>query len=248
MKKLLTILAIIFALLLTSCVNAQSTSIADKNNPQSILFVFQRFVDFPTDTIVDFLARNGEYTEIFLNDERVAGKPSDYYGYEGEEDDEIYRISYYLDTAKNAIRKEDSYIKGNSSFCAKEYKLLNSKHNTKFMFSTYCGTRALTTPYDIEIYDYDFQADSFSFDSISSELFSVFGNDFLLPTPDSLEIDYFILFHTFYIENSIAICLFDTCPRLFEILKENKWLKGNVIRFDFIDGEFIRSEPYFEYD
>ena len=157
MKKHFTTLILIIVTL-ANIFATQSASIVNKNNPQSILYVFQKFVNFPTDTIAYYLASKGIYYEIFLNDEKVGGKPSSYFGYdfEGEEYDEIYQIGYFLDTTKNAIRRELTYLDGKRIFNVEEYILLSSADNSKFIFSEYGGVPALASQRNFEIYDYDF--------------------------------------------------------------------------------------------
>ena len=265
---------------------------ADKNDPQGILYAFQRFVKFPADTIVDSLERNGNYTIITINGKRVGGKArtEDYWGYKGEEEAqidslkqiqedlkkqfivkndlaidvrlkqldeeievlkekvemrEIHKSAYYLNTAKNTIRNEDSYIIGVSAYSVDEYKLLRSAHKPKFICSNFFGTSAFGQQGDFEIYDYDPHTGTFSLDTVALKLFRVDQRDFYIEsTPDSVvDCDHF--FDIVHNKEGVAVCEFN-CGRWRREEDEYKWLRGNVIRFDYVNGEFIRSAPYFE--
>ena len=129
-----------------------------------------------------------------------------------------------------------------------EYRLLNFDHKAKFIYSSYSATDNGVYQSDFKIFDFNPQSGSFSLDSVASELFKVERKDFFKEsTPDSLLTGN----HFFRItraKRGIAECQLDFpwwIPQ--EQLEEaHKWLKGNTIYFDFVDGTFTRSEPYFD--
>jgi hypothetical protein len=102
----------------------------------------------------------------------------------------------------------------------------------------------------VEIYDFNPETGTFSLDSISTELFNVDEKDFFMEsTPDSLA-RYPYLFRIQETSKGIAICRLDNPVPWFlpQGEESKKFLKGNVICFDFVDGIFVRSEPYFDSD
>lgn len=236
--------------LITTLVNiGLASTITPLNNTQSILYAFPQFANFSTDIIVDSLARNGKYTIITMNGDTVNGKAEDYYSY--NDDTEIYKSSFYLDTLKNTIRIESYYIRGGGGTYISEYKLLNSVHKAKFIYTSYAFASASTIENNPKIYDYNPQNNTFTLDTISSNLFHIEEKDFYMElTPSDSTLPYYgAVFHLVYNGEGIATCLLDNgrwTP--FEEIRNNKWLKGNIIRFDYINDEFIRSEPYWDND
>ncbi len=258
-------LALILVVTLTNAVRAQSTSIADKNNPQSVLHVFQIINDdlVGIDVIVDSLKHNKSY-EVFIVDDTIMYNQEEYSpNYSEDNDDpdynyETYAIKHYftLDTVQNVIEHYtiDVDRDGNETSGFGEdhiYRLINSAHKTKFLslgFGRYDGVEYGI----IDVSDFDPRTGRLSGNDVDKKIFAVEIKDFFKEsTPDSVvKKQYTTDFNIIYLEKEgVAECRLS--PYRWEKERyENtrKWLKGDVIHFDFVDGKFIRSGPYFEHD
>jgi len=260
MKKVTLI--IVFVVALTNNVKAQSTFIADKNNPQSILFAFKeikyRFLGI--DKIVDSLAHKGEY-EVFIVNDKIMYTQEEYFkNYDGDSDDENYHYDEYavkhtftLYTSQNAIchsfvgvdRGGSETDPGNGDI----YKLVNSADKSKLLslgFGQYDGVVYGT----ISVSDFNPHTGSLSYEPEDEKIFAVKAKNFFKEsTPDSIiqtlvTTDFQI---THLNKEGVAECRLAGYYWM-ESDEVKKWLKGDVIHFDFVDGKFIRSEPYFEDD
>jgi hypothetical protein len=235
----------------------------DKNDPQSVLYAFQKFVIFfagkdiftkdmecSLDIIMDSLAHNGKYSLFVVNDTITYHKKN-----EEELFKDILNVSYIckseydLYPEKNTIAH--SYDHQDPLFEGREYRLLNLTHKAKFIYSFNDFTDNSTYQDDVKIYDFDPRTGYFSLDSVTTELFRIEAKDFFMESaPDSLAYYeyYFTINRAKKGITECRICLYYGCYSMsYEQLQEkNKWLKGNVIYFDVVDNKFIRSEPYFD--
>ncbi|MDR0230921.1 MAG: hypothetical protein LBI82_02245 [Dysgonamonadaceae bacterium] len=258
MKKIT--LVFILAITLVNTAIAETISTIDRDNPQSILYVFQRFAEISTDVIVDSLAKNGEYIvfEVFTDDdEKVVYGEEDYNPYDENIDEndppEIWRSAYYLHTDINAINHEYTCVRNCAGNTQATYRLLPSETETKFLhyFLNY-GSNVQCIG-ELDIYDFNSLTESFSLDTTVYEILDVsLDNFFKESTPDSLMgfFDY-CFYPAYYTDKYIAQYRFRSyVGSYFEERKEEleKWMLGNVIDIYFINGKFVRSEPYFEDD
>lgn len=247
MKKVALVFLIVITL--TNSVIAQFASIADKNNPQSILYVFQRIgYNFSeVDKIVDSLARNGHYevSEGFL-----VPLYDDYEKY-------VYRHSFELDTVQNVIWHCIETKRGNETIGFSDdniYRLVNSVNESKLLLLSFRRYDGMEFGVINDVLDFDPQTGNLSNNLADKKLFAIKLKDFFKEsTPDSViqtqvTTDFQI---TNLTKEGVAECRLSPAywNRIWseESFEEiNKWLKGDVIHFDFVDGKFIRSEPYFE--
>lgn len=167
-------------------------------------------------------------------------------------EEEIWVCKMYVDSLNNTIRIEDYYEVGGGASSISEYKVIKTKTGSKLLYSNYGGTVAFTTQYEFDIYDYSLSTGMLTRDSSKSTLkqFKVDTKDFFVPnTPDSVIVEYESHSSHFYrvvdIQKGIAEhILIDGL--MFDDMKNNKWIKGNSIRFDIIGDTFIRSLPSYE--
>jgi len=261
-NKKKAILVFIFGIVLANATIAETISIADKNNPQSILYVFQILeVNFGyIDKVVDSLAHNGKYV-VFTADYNLVYTQEEYSkNYDEDNDDENYHYETYaikhifeLDTIQNVIthwridvnrRGEETSGFGDDNI----YRLLNSVDGAKLLslgFGRYDGMEYGV----INISDFDLRTGNLSY-SLDNNIFRVELKDFFKETtPDSIiqtqvTTDFQI---THLNKKGVAECRLSPAYWDYHNNEEiSKWLKGVVIHFNFVDGKFIRSEPYFE--
>ncbi|WP_018342828.1 hypothetical protein [Cytophaga aurantiaca] len=227
-------IAFIFAIIIFSAANPNSNL---QNQPSS---------ELPKGKIVSIFKQIGHFSDSAKN---CLINNGEYYGPNNDEE-EIWVCKMYIDSVNNTIRIEDYYEVGNSSSSISEYKLVQTKKGCKVLYSNYGGTNAFTTQYEFEIYDYTLSTEALLRDSSKSTLkkFTIDTKDFFASnTPDSIITKY--KSHSSYfcrlvdIENGIAeYILFDN----FGNMKDIKWIKGDIIRFDLEGNKFVRSEPYYE--
>ena len=256
LKKLTLVL--VFATALVNTTIAETVSTIERDDPQGILYAFQRFVEIPVDIIVDSLAQNGKYIvfEVFTGeDEKNVYDEKDYdpYGYEHiDENDlpEIWKSAYYLMGDMNAIIHEYTcrrYCGGNTKTV---YRLLPYAHGTKFMHYALSYATNDQCIGDLSIYDFNPITEKFSLDTIYDVYNVTIENFFKESTPDSLmEFDYCFLLAYDITDKYIAQYRFRS--GLWGYIEERseelrKWMLGNVIDIYFVDGKLVRSEPYFE--
>jgi len=207
MKKVSLIL--ILVVVLTS-VKAQSVPIADKNNPKSILYAFQKlaqfhgFQNFPMNDIVDSLSANGlcviydvslsqpsdGYTLVYnerefaLHKEKYVDKKEYIDEYGDSYDIGIGKTVYSLDTVTNTIVSKSTWWQNpndGSNSVKSEYRLLNSITNTKLIWSwANFYTNIVSYQRDVRIYDLDSHTGILSMDSTSMELFRIRSKDFFV--------------------------------------------------------------------
>ena len=206
----------------------------DRQDKINVVKLFQEFDDF-SDSIKNILLKNGECYPASNIDEDI----------------EVIRIS--IDSSNNAISVKSFYEQGgNGAITTIEYKLIEFKKGIKFFRSSNSGTGAFTNQDQFEVYNYNIKTSRFELleDMYNKDLFNVEIKDFFFAeTPDSIIREYtshssnfFILFDC---NNGVAKnILVDNL--MFNNPKDNKWIKGDAIRFDLKGNKFTRSIPYYE--
>ena len=231
--------------------------VADKNNPQSVLYAFQRFVKFPVDVIVDSLAQKGRYVmfELYFEDDNekvVYGEDYDYYNDESiDENDspEIWKSAYYLDVERNEITHEYLCRRNCGGDTQTKYRLLHFADETKFLEHTLHSASAACSG-KLEIYDFNPHTGNFSLDTVFDGYISV-EKFFKESTPDSLMENFDYCFLAPYDDTNNSVAQYRILSYWIGYINERheeleKWMLGNVIDIYFVDGKFIRSEPYFD--
>lgn len=204
----------------------------ERVNADSIISIFKMF--WPSiDSIKNKLMQEKSIELIISSNERLF------------EDEPNETCSYYLDTVNYAIQSE--YYSGGVS--VSELRILFSNNDIFVISSNFSGTRAFTTQNYLSIFKYDFEKKFFYLDSMNTKLFKVEKSDFFKEsTPDSIISEFANhssnFFNIFYTNDGVAVNeIFDEI--IGNDIKENKWLKGNVITFYFNNNRFYRTEPYF---
>lgn len=190
-----------------------------------------------TDSIKTILIEKGEYYPASNTDEDI----------------EVLEI--IIDSTNNAMSTK-SYYKagGNGAKYIIEYKDIETKRGIKFFCSSYHGTCAFTDQDQFEVYNFDIISKQFELltDINKQKLFKVEIKDFFFyDTPDSIIQEYLSHSSNYFIlldcNNSIAKNILDD-NLIFNKNKDNRWIRGEVIRFDLKGNKFSRSNPYYEFE
>ena len=258
----------------TFIVDSVFISMTDKNNPRSVLNAFRileyRFDEDKMDKIIESLALNGKFEMYVANDETIYSE-EDYqkkfdeylenneYTYDLDSYPYADKYSFSLDTIQNVIYNWSIDVSRSGSETsgfpnAEIYRLITSTNTAKLLHleDKYYDGMVYGV---IDIQSFNPYTESTFVNPSDKKIFAVEIKDFFKEsTPDSvIRTQYTTDFSITHLEKEgVAECRLSpgywsrrwSGEECFAEIK--KWLKGEVIHFDFVDGKFIRSEPYFD--
>lgn len=215
-----------------------------------ILLMFQYLIKAQTDCVVCDVFNQIKLENI---DNKLKDSILTHTKYYPQTNDSDY-IEYYsltIDSVKEQVRIEFGFESGQKAYAIDEIKLFKkSDGNYKAIYSHCTGANAMLNQGELSIYDYNTKTRILSIDNLTRSLFQIGLKDFFkVNTPDSVITEFDshsgFSYDLFYAEkNDIEFRLVNFL--IFDHLKDNKDVSGNIIGFKWINDRFVRLEPYFE--
>ena len=224
MKKLFLAAALTLAAI-TAC---NRTSKNDTKSPLQKFIEFRKEVhefDYSLSEVMDSLALYGEYR------------------FDVEDADGMrIMIIYTSHPDRNAITRYEHYY-ASTGHAVEHYIELDFD---KFFYYNETKSGPTYRAGQFEVYDFNAKKGKFTLDAASSALFKLDEKDFFTDeTPETILSDAW-----YHISFEITDAHGQFAEHRLNFNSENydwtQWMKGNVISFDFEDGKFTRSAPFFD--